>query len=291
MPRSARAAAGLWIAGALVGASVSPTELTGQATLSVPRLWEPARSFTTLAPDPFTPLQSQASAPRIGTATLLSAVLPGAGQHVLGQKRKWIYLTLEALAWVGYTDRRSTGGAVKDEYRDFAWTEARVQASERVDGDFAYYETMTKWVRSGLFDTDPATPGVQPEVDPGTYNASIWSLASQLFLGAAGTPDAASLQRALSYYGERAYGSEFLWDWTSSEDGQDVYADLITESDDAYRQATNILGIIIANHVVSAIDAFVSARGLTRGAEIDVMPSYTPVGTRWHARVGVPTPW
>jgi hypothetical protein len=271
--------------GVLAGQSrISDPAPTGSRTRADPQLWLPTRSFDQLPRQP--------SGRSIAEATLFSAVLPGAGQHILGQNRKWIYLALEAVGWVGYVDRRSDARALSDEYRDFAWTEARLQSGERMDGDFAYYETLTKWNRSGVFDADPASSGVQPEEDPGTYNGSIWSLATKLFLGTdPGAPDPEGRQRALDYYGQRAYDSAFLWDWTGTGGAQGEYAGLITESDDRYRQATNILGVIIANHVVSTVDAFVSARRLMRGANLDVVPSSTPLGTRWHARVGIRVGW
>lgn len=227
--------------------------------------------------------------PSIALATSLSAVVPGAGQHFLGQKRAWAYLALEAVGLYVWMDRRSAGSELRDGYRDFAWEEARLQGGVRRDGNFDYYETMSKWQRSGAFDTDLMTTGIQPETEMGTFNASIWSLASRLFLGAPGAPDQAAMDRALEYYAERAYPTDQLWDWDASPGGRDRFGELITESDDRFRQATNVLGAVIANHVVSAIDAFASARGLARGVEMQLTPVAALDGLRWHAgvRIGV----
>lgn len=222
-----------------------------------------------------------------GRATFASALVPGAGQHLLAQRRKWVYLALEVVGWVAYVDRRGAGNDLRDAYRDFAWEEARVQSDPRIDGDWEYYETLTHWERSGLYDADPAAVGVQPESDPATYNGSIWELATKLFLpGGPGTPPQdPSYQRALAYYEERGYGTEFLWDWTGTGGAQGEYVDLISASDRRYRQATNVLGAIIANHVVSAADAFLSSRGVPTPAELRVMPHDTGLGTRWHAQL------
>lgn len=234
-------------------------------------------------------LQVRETPPSIALATALSAVVPGAGQHYLGQKRAWAYLVLEAVGIYAWTDRRSAGADLRDRYRDFAWEEARIQGSARRDGDFDYYETMSNWQRSGSFDTDLTMTGIQPETEMGTFNASIWSLASRLFLGAPGAPDQAAMDRALEYYAERAYPTDQLWDWDASPGGKDRFGELITDSDDRFRQATNVLGAVIANHVVSAIDAFVSARGLGRDLDMQLVPFALPDGLRWHAgvRVGV----
>lgn len=229
----------------------------------------------------------------IALSTILSAVLPGAGQHVNGQERRWIYLGLEAAGWFAYVNRRTAGADATHAYRDFAWDQARLQAEPRMDGDFDYYETLSKWQQSGAFDQDLGQVGVQPEADAATFNGSIWSLASSLFLG--GMPGASPTDpqyvRALAYYEERAYGSAYLWEWRGTGADQEAYGSLITDSDEKYRQATNVLGAIIANHVVSAVDAFVSARGIVRGTQSEVVPIFTAEGTRWHTRVRVPTRW
>jgi hypothetical protein len=237
------------------------------------------------------PARQQVERVSPGRATLYSAVLPGAGQHLLDQPRKWAYVALEAAGWFFYFDRRSAGGELKAAYRDFAWEEARIQLGTRVDGDFDYYETLTKWGRSGAFDADPGSSGIQPEDDPSTFNGSIWSLATGLFLpdGPSTPPSDPQYERALEYYESRGYDTDFLWDWTGTGGAQDEYAGLISESDERYRQATNVVGAIIANHVVSSVDAYLSARGVPTPSEIRVAPGLGPSGSRWYAdvRIGV----
>ena len=224
-------------------------------------------------------------------AAAFSAVLPGAGQYILDQRRSWAYVAAEALGWVFYIDRRSEGVDLRAGYRDLAWMEARVQAGPRTEGDFEYYERMTKWRTSGAFDVDPGTPGVQPETDPATFNGDAWGLARQIFLPGQGTVPESDprYQRALEYYEGRAYGPEFLWDWTGKEGEQEEFAALIRRSDDRFRQATNILGLVFANHVVSTVDAFLSARALGASAQSGFVP--TPWGVEWTVRVDVPLSW
>ena len=232
--------------------------------------------------------QSPASPER---AALFSVLLPGAGQHVLGQRRKWLYLALEATGWFLYVDRRSSAGDLATAYRDFAWNEARVQNGPRMDGDFDYYERLTTWGRSGAFDSDPGSTGVQPETDPSTWNGSVWSLAERLFLpdGPSTPPSDPQYQRALDYYAQRGYDDDFLWDWTGTGSAQTEYTELISESDERYRQATNVLGAIIANHVVSAVDAFLSARGMASRADLRIAPAVPgDEAGRWHVDLRIP---
>jgi hypothetical protein len=238
------------------------------------------------------------SGPSAGQAALLSAVVPGAGQYALGQRRSWVYLALETVGWALWVDRRAAGDDLRTRYRDFAWAEARLRTGARVEGDFEYYERMTKWRRSGLFDADPATEGVQPESDPATFNGASWALAAGIFLSGDGSiPETdPRYQSALDYYRDRAYGEEFLWDWTGKEAEQEEFGSLITRSDDRFRQATSILGLVLVNHAVSMVDAYVSARA----PAVTVRSGFVPgsgSGMRWRlgdlqwtARVDVALP-
>lgn len=216
-----------------------------------------------------------------------SLLLPGWGQRTLGQRRAWGYALVEAALWGLWAERRSAGGDLRDRYRDLAWTEGRLRTGDRVDGDFAYYETLSKWTRSGAFDGDPLASGVQPEEDPATFNGSIWALARDLYLGEGGpaSPDDPGYARALDYYMARAYGEALLWDWTGKVDTLEEYRALIHRSDDRYRQATAAIGAVLANHLLSATDAYLSARS-RHDVGVRVAPP-SPEGRGWTLLVRV----
>ncbi|MDX1647178.1 MAG: hypothetical protein R3304_08530 [Longimicrobiales bacterium] len=227
-----------------------------------------------------------------GRAALLSAVLPGSGQYLLGQRRSWAYAALEAAGWVAYLDRRSAAVDLRARYRDFAWRTARIQNGPRMDGDFGYYETLSSWRRSGRFDADPVAKGVQPEPDAATFNGAIWERANRLFLpsGVEVPESDPRYQRALDYYRARAYGPEFLWDWTGTGDAQEEFASLIGASDTRFRQATNVLGLIVANHVVSMVDAYVSGRIPATTVRSGFVPSPFSGRPAWTIRIDVRSP-
>lgn len=203
---------------------------------------------------------------RPAEAFIVSALAPGASQRRFGAKR-WIpYVALEAWGWLRYMDRRQKGRDLEKHYRDLAWQVARGGGADGVrrrDGDWHYYEALSRYRSSGAFDADPERAGVQPETDPGTYNGSIWELARAIhFTGGAepspeGTPE---YEAALEYYKRRAVTSEFAWSWGGNIAEQEAYGGLIRSSDEAFRSATRALGVILANHLVSAVDALVTAR-------------------------------
>jgi hypothetical protein len=218
---------------------------------------------------------------------LLSLVLPGAAQLREDRSRGWVFVALEAVAWVAWAERRHRAGELRNRYRDLAWDEARDPAGPRVDGDFSYYETMSLWDRSGTFDASPA-PGVQPEKDPGTYNGSIWHLAQGLFLPPGGAaPGSPSYERAVAYYRDRAYGETFLWDWTGNPDAQGEMTRLIERSDDRFRQATLVLGAVLVNHVSAAVDAWVSAPSSLEHTTLRIRPGPPGLDGSWRVSLHI----
>jgi len=241
--------------------------------------------FSTAWPAP----QESAPGPDLGPAAF-SLLLPGAGQHMLGQNRKWIYAGLEVLAWVVFLERRSAGADYRDQYEDYAWEEGRIQNGPRVDGDFDYYETLSKWVQSGAYDEDAMQAGLQPETDPATYNGSIWALAQQIYIPGGGpVPETdPAYQSALAYYAGRAYATEFLWDWSGAPGGQEQLGGLIEASDDRFRQATTALGVVIGNHLISAADAYLSSRGRRIPARMSLAPSPHGSGGGWSTVLSIP---
>ncbi len=240
------------------------------------------------------------SAPRHGAAApFLSVILPGAGQYRLGQTRWIAYAALEAAGWLWFRDRRASGLDFEARYRDLAWDVARTGTTGvRRDGDFHYYEALARYERSGAFDADATRAGVQPETDPSTYNGALWALARAMFFpaGADSLPvDSPEYARALEYYVERAVAAEFSWSWAGNAAARARYRELMSESDEALRSATRTLGLILANHLVSAVDALVSTRLRARRATPPPFEFESDLRVRgreatWSATIHVPWP-
>ena len=131
-----------------------------------------------------------------------------------------------------------------------------------MDGDFAYYEAMEKFERSGMFDADPSASGIQPQTDPSTFNGETWALAMQIFFSPGSDPGPGDPQYAdgLAFYLEEGYDERFEWAWTGQPEEWDGYRDLIESSDEDFRRASQFVGVIIANHLLSGADGFITAR-------------------------------
>ncbi|MEO8577914.1 MAG: hypothetical protein ABI556_14495 [Gemmatimonadales bacterium] len=199
--------------------------------------------------------------------TLASALIPGAGQAIMHQRRSLAYLFLEA-AGVGFYVRENRDGTQqRDRYRDISLTVARAAYSPNGrTGDWDYYERMEKYEASGAFDA-VAGGAIDPEADPATYNGSVWLLARQTFWRDANTPPAPTTGEylaALSFYTDRAVTQEFRWSWLGAPDAFQQYRSAIVKSNSSFRSAEKTVSLIIANHFLSAVDAYVSVHARIR---------------------------
>lgn len=207
-------------------------------------------------------------------APLASAAVPGGGQAVLGQDRAIAYLAVEAYGWLRFASDVREARSQRDGYRTLAAKVARSNLSEtRPVGDFEYYERMEHYVESGVFDAG-VEDGVQPETDPESYNGFIWLRARTTFWEDPATaPPVGSnaYDAALDYYNGRAIKPEFRWSWRNAQLEQDVFRRTISRSNEAFRRSIQDLGVIIANHALSTVDAFVSVRIRNVGSGADAV--------------------
>ena len=194
---------------------------------------------------------------------LSSALVPGTGQLLGRRERGALYLIAEAFFVVRFIGFQNEGRRERSRYRDLALDVARAAFDPVLrDTTFEYFEQMGRFVESGPYDVDPG-PDIVPPTDPATYNGRIWELARQTFFIDSATPPLPGdpdYERALEFYQRRAIGPNFRWSWRNAGLEQDLFRQAIRESDRAFRLASQQLGLLLANHVLSAVDAFVAHR-------------------------------
>jgi len=209
-----------------------------------------------------------------------SAVVPGAGQARLGQDRFVGYMAVEGFFWVRYLTDRRAGIDARNAYRDMALRVSRAGfPGSKPQGNFEYYERMEHWIASGVYDGDPST-GFAPENDTTTFNGKMWSIARTTFWSDPKTPPpigSAPYEAALRFYRQNAVTPEFQWSWRSAPLHQDVYRRSVRASNDGFRHAAQDIGAVIANHVLSTVDAYISLR-LRLGESTDTGTSTLGIG-------------
>ena len=215
---------------------------------------------------------------RLWVRPVASLVVPGVGQLLAKQDRGLIYLATEAFVLSRFLQLTHDAHRSANRYRDLAFAVARRGfTAARRDTVFEYYEIMERFVTSGEFDRDPG-PGLAPEDDPTTFNGSVWLLARRTFWSdpnAPPPPTSPEYQLALQFYSSHAVGPDFRWSWRDASLEQQEFRTTIRLSDDAFRRAQGQLGVLLANHLVSAVDALISSR-LTAG-----LRRPTTVNTTW----------
>jgi hypothetical protein len=194
---------------------------------------------------------------------LASAAVPGSGQALLGQDRFIAYLALEAFAVVEYLDQRSAQQRATSQYQALAANVARsLYSTDRPLGNWAYYELMEHWIESGVFNLVPGG-AFTPEADVTTYNGAAWLLARQTYWADPNVlPDttSAAYRKSVAFYVARAIQPQYRFSWRNAQLEQDVYIQKIEERNQAARDARLELGILIANHLLSMVDAYVTLR-------------------------------
>ena len=55
-------------------------------------------------------------------------------------------------------------------------------------------------------------------------------------------------------------GQEYFWSWRNASLEHQAFREAIRHSDNAFRRAQSQLGLLLANHVLSAVDALISSR-------------------------------
>jgi hypothetical protein len=193
-------------------------------------------------------------------------------------------MAVETFFVARFLSLQSEGRAERERYRALAFDVARREFAPSVtDTVFEYFEQMEKFIESGPFDADPG-PAFIPPTNEQTFNGSIWALARETFFANPDSlpdPSDVSYQLAIAFYRRRAVGDGFRWSWRDAGLEQDLFRQSIRKSDEAFRRATSQLGFLLANHLLSAIDAFVSSRLSRNGRPIAVSSTVGPA--RWPA--------
>ena len=121
---------------------------------------------------------------------------------------------------------------------------------------------MRNYLESGFFTLSP-TGAIVPETDTATFNGHQWVVARLQYgigLNDPGASSSPTYPNALAYYESNAVKQQFRWSWRNAQLEWDLYKRTTEMANDAQRQATNDLIALIANHILSSIDAFASVR-------------------------------
>jgi hypothetical protein len=202
-------------------------------------------------------------------AAIVSAIVPGGGQFILGNDRFIAYAAVEFLTWLKYAKDVHEKSTSEASFRDIARRVARANFSMVTpDGDWTYYEAMRDYLESGNYSLSDTR--LIPETDVTTFNGYTWQVAQNTM------PDSSA---QLAYYKAHAAGPDFRWSWRNAQLQFDQFKRTTENRNDAARAMTRDLTIIGLNHVLSVVDAFATFR-------LEVRPQ-----VNGRTSVGASVPW
>jgi hypothetical protein len=235
-------------------------------------------------------MDTTAASRRVPLRPLASLLVPGAGQLMARQDRGAVYLAAEIYLVSRFLQLDGEASRDANRFRSLAYDVARRGFNRsRRDTVFEYFEQMERFPESGRYDADPG-PAFAPEPDTRTYNGSVWLLARRTFWDDPNVPpDPTSLRyiNAVQFYQSRAVGPAFQWSWRDHSLEHEIFRETIRRSDDGFRRAQTQVGLILANHVVSAVDALISSRlAAAAGRPAALHTSVGPHGARLQVSIG-----
>jgi hypothetical protein len=183
--------------------------------------------------------------PSAGVATLASLAVPGAGQLLKGEKRGYAYLLAEAAFWIAFATLNQEGLDIRDDY------EAYAREYWNYDDYVAFYDEY-------CIDCDECPDGCRPLAEYGTqeYYEDIgkysvywpwWEID-----GDEGVPGADPSDDDLTIRGD--------------------YWEMRKDSNRNLRNARYFMTAAFLNHIVSAVDAFLTT-GRGDGSAFDTVRS------------------
>lgn len=161
-------------------------------------------------------------------AGFLSALVPGSGQLIQGDKRGWLYLGIEAAGWFSYLALHGSAAQAEEDYEEYA----------DLNWSWARYDTVGS-----------CGPGLGPE-DFEEERAAL--------------EDAYENSRD-QFYQDIGEEDVYACGWGAQTERAD-YLSMIDDADGLYNAASYVIGAIVLNHVVSAIDAAKSASNKRKAA-------------------------
>lgn len=236
-------------------------------------------------------------------APIVSGLVPGAGQFALKQQRSAAYVVAEGYLLLQYLGAHRDGNRDRNTYRQLAVDVARRQFGGNLAvGPWEYYERMEYFPESGAYNRNPSG-AFEPETDESTYNGNRWRYARDTYWRDPNVePDRSSseYQKAIAFYQRTAVPDDFRWSWRDATLEQTTYQNTIASANRNYQRAVNYAGVLVVNHLVSLIDAYVSVRvrrfggaGLGPLQVQKIEARYEPVGDplnrqgQWRAGVQV----
>ena len=216
-----------------------------------------AQADSAEAPAAVSPEPKPAKSP--GRALLYSAILPGLGEFYAGaRKRAVLFFGLEAAAWGLYFSWNGKGKDIEEDFRGVAdeqWDVLRYM--DWRGSTISRNSSITHALPCSTFVVGGEGISQCPEVEKQQY----YELIGKYDQFVSGWEDVKDREGNLVQPTEIDSAENFV------SEQRFVYEDQRNDSNTFLKRATNVAGLILVNHVISAIDASRAARLTARGGD------------------------
>jgi len=213
-----------------------------------------------LGDDVDAPLPGQKSPAK---AFVLSLLVPGAGQLYAGSRiRPFVYLGVEAAAWGLHAKYHSSGNEKTDDFE--AFNQAHWSRSD--------YATYLTWTYGNSDDTmiDVGTYVEFTHHLPSTNTQQFYEMTGKYDQFAWGWDDARYKDSTLAMFDASNPPPRFIYpDSVPHSSNRDAYETMRDLANKEFNKATKMLMLALANHVVSAFEAFITTKAHNRAVEED----------------------
>jgi hypothetical protein len=199
------------------------------------------------SPAQMSPLPGSDHFRKRGLGLVMSAAVPGAGQFYASSILKGaVMIGAEVVLWVGYSHYRQEGDRLDQDFRAYAdenWSETRYWLALAEQGTNAGWTELEGLTEANYQDKLDVEGGLR------AYEKTIGSHSLHRY-------------KDQQYYEMIGKYHQFRPGWKDAETSNEVvtplrdrYEDMELETDSAYKKASLCGMVILANHVISALDA------------------------------------
>lgn len=176
-------------------------------------------------------------------AALASAVIPGSGDLLLGEQKRGLYfMVAETAIWVSYLGCRSEEGHLDRSSKNFALLHASANIKSKGTD---YFSAMEDFRTSEEY--NETVKEAARRKYPDTLDAEVMK---------------ERIQKRKEYIEKNSFKGSDAWSW-HSEDSKEKYRDLRKSKRGFHQKATNLVGLAVANRVISFFVSYFAGNRLS----------------------------